>query len=106
MPKDDIQEVCNAPSKNGVFCYPPLLYFRVEMVYLGVQIAVWNLSGLKNQIMMRAKFLQAKIKEEGAEAVDIYWYVTNEDNPKEVELIILSLYVDVNEAVPRWNYNM
>lgn len=104
MLKDDIQEVCNAPSKNGVFVIYSLNNNRQEMVYIGSTDSSLEPSGLKNQIMMRAKFLKAKIKEEGAEAVDIYWYATNKDNPKEVELLIVLEYVDVNEAVPRWNY--
>jgi hypothetical protein len=104
MLKDDIQEVCNAPSKNGVFVIFSLNNARIEMVYIGSTDSSLEPSGLKNQIMMRAKFLLAKIKEEGAEAVDIYWYATDKDNPKDIESSILEHFVKVNGSVPRWNY--
>ena len=106
-PNGNINTECNAPSKNGVFIIYSLNRARIELVYIGCSDVTLETPGLKNQIISRGKFLNTKIKEEGADAVDIYWYVTNttknEDNPKEVEFKILQRYIEIYGAVPRWN---
>jgi len=89
---DDLRIVCNAPQKNGVYLIYSLNKGRIELVYIGCTDISSQFQGLKDQIISRDKFLKTRIKEEGADALDIYWYVTNTtkkiDNPKEIELKI------------------
>jgi hypothetical protein len=105
--KNDLRVVCNAPSKNGVFLIYSLNKGRIELVYIGCTGITSELQGLKDHIISREKFLKSKVKSEGADALDIYWYVTNTakniDNPKEIELKIFQRYVDIYGTVPRWN---
>src|SRR5512145_1212983 len=85
---DDLKTTCNAPVKNGVFLIFSLNRGRIEMVYIGCTDLSLEPEGLKNQIISRKKFLKSKLKEEGADALDIYWYVTKTsrkmDSPKEI----------------------
>src|SRR5664279_5208559 len=82
---DDLKVVSNAPSKDGVFLIYSLNNGRIELVYIGCTDGTSEIQGLKDQIISREKFLKSKVKSEGADALDIYWYVTNtskkNDNP-------------------------
>jgi hypothetical protein len=104
---DDINIVCNAPSKNGVFLIYSLNRGHIELVYIGCTDLTIDPPGLKNQIISRGKFLKSKIMEEGSDALDIYWYVTSSikkiDNPKEIELKIIQRHKTVFRTIPRWN---
>jgi len=104
---DDLNIVCNAPSKNGVFLIYSLNKGRIELVFMGCSDLTTDLPGLKDQIISRSKFLKTKIREEGADALDVYWYVTSTakkmDNPKEIELKIKQRHKTVFGTLPRWN---
>ena len=104
---DDLKALCNAPSKNGVFLIYSLNRGRIEMVFIGCTDLSLEPEGLKNQIVSREKFLKSKLKQEGADAVDIYWYVTNTskkiDSPKEIEIKIMQRHLEVYGTIPRWN---
>ncbi len=104
---DDLKDVCNAPSKNGVFLIFSLNRGRIEMVYIGCTDSTSEFQGLKDHILMREKFLKSKIKGEGADALDIYWYVTSTarkvDSPKEIEMKIMQRHMNINGKVPKWN---
>jgi hypothetical protein len=106
-PNDDLDVVCNSPSKNGVFLIYSLNRGRIELVYIGCTDMTSETPGLRGQICSRNKFLKSIIKEEGSDALDIYWYVTSNsktiDNPKEVEFKILQKHIEIYATVPRWN---
>jgi hypothetical protein len=106
-PGDDLKVICNAPSQNGVYVIYSLNRGRIELVFIGCTDASIEPPGLKNQIILKEKFLQTKIKNEGCDALDIYWYVTKatrtSDPPKKIELIILNRHLEVYGTVPRWN---
>lgn len=103
----EMATACNAPSKHGVFLIYLLNRGRIEMVYIGYTDPTAERSDLKNEIESRAAFLKKKIKAEGAEAIDIYWYVTStlrqEDSPKEVELAMMQQHLELFGTIPRWN---
>jgi len=105
--EDDLKTSCNAPSKNGVFLIFSLNKGRIELVYIGCTDNSSELHGLKDHINSKGKFLKAKIKAEGADALDIYWYATSTpgkvDNPKEIEAKILQKYIEIYGRIPRWN---
>lgn len=104
---DDLNDACNAPSKNGVFLIFSLNRGKIEMVYIGCTDNTSEFQGLKDHIISREKFLKSKIKGEGADALDIYWYVTSTakkvDNPKEIELKIMQRHMEIYGKIPRWN---
>jgi hypothetical protein len=104
---DDLRIVCNAPSKDGIFLFYSLNRGKIELVYIGCTDMTSEFQGLKDQIISRDKFLKTRIKEEGADALDIYWYVTSTAkklyNPKEIELKILQRHMQISRTVPRWN---
>jgi len=106
-PGDDLKVICNAPSQNGVYVIHSLNRGRIELVFIGCTDASIEPTGLKDQIILRGKFLQTKIKNEGCDALDIYWYVTKTtkttDHPKEIELKVLHRHIEVFGTVPRWN---
>lgn len=103
----EMATVCNAPSKHGVFLIYSLNRGRIEMVYIGCTDPTAERSDLKNEIESRAAFLKMKIKAEGADALDIYWYVTSSRNrvdpPKEVELAMMQQHLELFGTIPRWN---
>ncbi len=106
-PNDDLKTSCNAPSKDGVFLIYSLNKGRIELVYIGCTDNTSELHGLKDQINSKEKFLKSKVRAEGADALDIYWYVTSTakkvDNPKEIELKIMQRHMDIYGKIPRWN---
>jgi hypothetical protein len=106
-PGDDLKDICNAPSQNGVYVIHSLNRGRIELVFIGCTDTSIEPTGLKGQIILKGKFLQTKIKNEGCDALDIYWYVTKTtkttDPPKEIELKIMHRHIEVFGTVPRWN---
>lgn len=103
----EMATVCNAPSKHGVFLIYSLNRGRIEMVYIGCTDPTAERSDLKNEIESRSAFLKKKMKDEGADALDIYWYVTSSRNrvdaPKEVELAMMQQHLELFGTIPRWN---
>lgn len=103
----EINTLCNAPAKNGVFLIYSLNRGRIELVYIGCSDVTLEPQGLKDQIISMGKFLITKIMKEGADALDIYWYVTTAgrkaDSPKEIEFKILKRQIEISGSVPRWN---
>ncbi len=61
----------------------------------------------KQDGISRQNFFEQKIAEEGSDALDIYWYVTfdeeNQDIPSYVEGILLQRYFEIYGRLPEWN---
>jgi len=114
---DSVEEVCNAPdSGHGVCIIYELKLGRVELVYIGGSGSPKKkeYDGIKDFILNgksfstpRSKSWAVKILAENIHALDVYWWITddnkNNDDPWEVELDLLDLYIDVNDELPRWN---
>lgn len=121
-PAGDINKVCNAPAdKAGVYIVYALIRGGVDMVYIGHcgEISkegsfIIPTGGLKEDLIngklddeLRKDVWLKKMKREGAEAIDVYWYVTHNDkfidSPKKVADKILKKHKDIFGRLPRWN---
>ncbi len=114
---DSVEEVCNAPaSGHGVCIIYELKHGRIEMVYIGGSGSPnkKEYSGIKDFILngqsvstSRSKTWAVKMLAEDIHALDVYWWITddkaNNDDPFEVELDIMDLYIDLYGDLPRWN---
>ncbi|HEX8461667.1 MAG TPA: hypothetical protein VF623_09560 [Segetibacter sp.] len=122
---DDLEVVCNAPDKPGVFIVYALVAGRIELVYIGYSSSHYKeVEGkpitiefdiLKEEIVNGVIFnkkpnkttLPAKIVKEKIDALDIYWYVTldkkTRDFPEDVERAIMQAHIHIYERLPKWN---
>ena len=119
---DSLEKVCNAPKNgSGVYLIYALAHGKIELVYIdssGKMQKSGNLKhrkgGLFDRIVNGKQFDQKrriswpeKMKKEQIEALDIYWFVTfnNEikDIPAYTEAILIQKHFDLYETLPRWN---
>ena len=125
---DDLEVVCNAPEKPGVFIIYALVAGRIELVYIGYSSSHYKeIAGkpisiefdtLKEEIVNGFIFnkksnriaLPLKLQKEKIDALDIYWYVTLDkkirDFPEDVERAIMQAHIHVYERLPLWNKNI
>lgn len=122
--KDDLSKVCNAPKDSvGVYIVYELKEGRIELVYVGSSGQLLNngtmkvrKGGLYDRIVNgkqtgtnepRKTFWKQKLIDEGIDALDIYWFVTfNEDHkeiPAFVEAQVLQEHFELFDRLPRWN---
>jgi hypothetical protein len=120
--KNELATVCNAPlDKSGVFVIYKLHNGKIELVYIGyannidLDLNVKINSGLKNEIVNGIHFdknprsigLTYQLLKDKIDALDIYWYVTNNsnvaDDPKVVQTQMLKRHIDVFGKLPKWN---
>ncbi|MGY6522352.1 MAG: hypothetical protein ACXIUD_11515 [Mongoliitalea sp.] len=100
---------CNAPKdKEGVFKIIELRNGSVNLVYIGYT----KYNGLYDEIVnglhytkeSRSKALKTQLTKDRADAVDIYWYVTdNRDNPKKQAEEMLEDFSSFTGQMPKWN---
>jgi hypothetical protein len=117
---DVLKEVCNAPTnKNGIYIIYSLKKGRINLIYIGssgkklidgsIKTRKTGLGGLKDRLVngYQSKFgkipgrkswpIQMLI--EDIEALDVYWWVTYDDDfkdcPQEVENLILNKYLEI-----------
>jgi hypothetical protein len=124
-PSDNLGQVCNAPSdKSGVYVIYALKGGKIELIYIGrsgevksdgsLFIRKAGLGGLRDRLVNGKQFgeprrnsWRTQMFKENIEALDVYWYVTHDDNftdcPKILENKLLSGYFDVYGQLPRWN---
>jgi hypothetical protein len=114
---DAVEEACNIPSSGqGVCIIYQLKHGRLELVYIGGSGSPQKLEyrSLRDFIIngqsastARSKSWAVKMLSENVDALDIYWWITDDKKPKDdpllVELDLLELYIDVNDELPRWN---
>lgn len=108
----------NVPDLPGVYYILKLAQGHVELVYIGKSGSVnqdgsFKAQTLRNRInnkqngSRRQGFFERKIREEGIDGLDIYWFVTwNEDHqdlPAYVEGVIMQNFFDVQGCLPAWN---
>ncbi|MGD9563377.1 MAG: hypothetical protein AB7F88_14140 [Pyrinomonadaceae bacterium] len=123
---DRLRQVCNAPTdKSGIYIVYALKNGGIELVYIGSSGEVQGegtlfirragLGGIKDRIVNGHQFGKIprrnswpiKMKKEGIEALDVYWYVTHDysfvDCPRIVENRFLQQYTEIYGQLPRWN---
>ncbi|GEP94565.1 hypothetical protein CCY01nite_08250 [Chitinophaga cymbidii] len=122
---DNLAQVCNAPAdKSGVYVIYALKRGKIELIYVGrsgeikrdgsLFIRKAGLGGLKDRLVNGKQFGEPRRNSwrrqmlfEGIEALDIYWYVTHNeeftDCPKILENKLLLKHLDIYGQLPRWN---
>lgn len=124
--KQRLDEVCNAPTdKSGVYLVYALKSGKIELVYIGSSgkiekggsmfIPEAGLGGLKDTIVNGHQFGKfarriswpAQMEMENIEALDIYWYATQDnssmDGPGAVETQLLKKHLQLFRRLPKWN---
>lgn len=113
--KDVSKDVSNMP---GVYCIYRLRDGAVELVYIGKsgvmlpngtfgdQLLNKRLNNKQDRVSQQ-KFFEQKLLEDGSDALDIYWYVTfdqdSQDIPSYVEGVLLQRYFEIYGRLPEWN---
>ena len=119
---EPLGKACNAPKdESGVYVIYALAHGKIELIYAGSSGRMkpnGNIShrkgGLYDRIvngkqfnLSRKESWPKKMIEEDIEALDIYWFVTfNEefrDIPAYVEAEVLQMHYDIFGTLPRWN---
>ena len=119
---DNLAKQCNAPADTGgVYIMNALKAGRIELVYIGSSGKIEENGemsgktapgGLKKSIVNGPPFentpgLQNQVKRENIEALDIYWYVTHDqqhqDSPQKLKDMLLQKHIDIYGRLPRWN---
>ncbi|MEO3403805.1 hypothetical protein AAFN85_07865 [Mucilaginibacter sp. CAU 1740] len=124
--KVKLSEACNAPSnQSGVYLVYALAKGRIELIYIGrsgkrgsdglVSVRKAGLGGIKDRIVNGHQFGKVARKNswpsqiliEDIEALDVYWYVTddskNDDCPAVIENLLLKRHLEFFGKLPRWN---
>lgn len=120
-----LSEVCNAPTnKSGVYLIYKLAKGKVELVYIGssgqkqkdgtLKTRKAGLGGLKDRLVNGKQFGDRRtitfpliMEHQKIEALDIYWYVTYDENvkdfPSDIENLLISKFYSIFERLPEWN---
>ena len=121
--KDEfLDEKCNAPkNSSGIYLIYALAHGQIELIYVGSSGKMQpngklktRSGGIFDRIVNGKQFDEPRKKSwpkkmdiEQIEALDIYWYVTfnNEvkDIPAYAEGLIIQRHFDIYGKLPRWN---
>ena len=108
----------DVPNLPGVYYILKLAKGKVELVYIGKSGSMLQNGQFKDQLLnkrlnnkqdgiRREYYFLNKIEEENIEALDIYWFVTVDDEhndlPGYVEGLLLQRYFEVYGCLPPWN---
>lgn len=108
----------DVPNLPGVYYILRLANGHVDLVYIGKSGTILQNGTFKNQLlkkrlnnkqdgMPREQFFKEKIKQEQIDALDIYWFVTFDENQRDipafVEAQIIQRYFDNYGQLPEWN---
>lgn len=117
-----LSKVCNAPKNSGgVYLVSKINKAEESLIYIGS--SGWiskdgtfhtRVGGLFDRLVngkqfdaKRSKSWPAKMKEENIEMLGVHWYVTfdnnNKDIPAFVEASLLQEYFQKNHSLPFWN---
>jgi hypothetical protein len=97
QPDNQLEKVSNVPKDFvGIYLVYALERGRINLVYTGSELPTGHWA--------------PKMLLENIEALDIYWYVTQDKRtkvaPKDAEDEILAVYQSVYGTAPRWNGNV
>lgn len=114
---DNLRIVCNAPTdKSGVY----IVWTNERLLYIGRSGKKENgvivhrkcgLGGIKDRLvnghqfgkLPRRRIWPEKMKEMGLSMLSVFWYDTEEDDPVEVERLLLAEATYKNGVLPPWN---
>lgn len=114
---DNLRNVCNAPTdKSGVY----IIWTKEQLLYIGRSGEKKNgvivhrkcgLGGIKDRLvnghqfgkLPRRRIWPEKMREMGLSVLSIDWYDTEEDDPVEVERLLLAEATYKNGVLPPWN---
>ena len=114
---DNLRIVCNAPTdKSGVY----IVWTNERLLYIGRSGKKENgvivhrkcgLGGIKDRLvnghqfgkLPRRRIWPEKMREMGLSVLSIDWYDTEEDDPVEVERLLLAEATYKNGVLPPWN---
>lgn len=106
------------PDLPGVYYVFRLAGGGIDLVYIGSSGAANQKDTLKSHFlrgklnnpengMQIQQFFEEKMREEKADALDIYWFVTYDENhqdlPEDIEEILLQQYAEIYGTLPPWN---
>lgn len=119
---DSLSEVSGeVPDLPGVYCIMRLAGGRIDMVYIGSSGVLLPSVTTATQLLRdtindqqnpgeRQEYFDQKMKSEHIDGLDIYWYVTmdneNNDLPEYVEGLLIQRYRDVHGRLPIWNNDL
>ena len=116
-PDENLRIVCNAPTdKSGVY----IVWANEQLLYIGRSGKKENgvivhrkcgLGGIKDRLVNghqfgkfpRRRIWPEKMKEQGLSVLSVYWYDTEDDDPVEVERLLLAEATYKNGVLPPWN---
>ncbi|WP_316793732.1 hypothetical protein [Pedobacter frigoris] len=108
----------DVPDKPGVYYILRLQKGKIEIVYIGKSGTMLPNGQFKNQLLKnrvnnkqgglkRQIFLDLKLEDETIDALDIYWFVTFDENHKDlpgfVEGVLLQRFYEIYGKLPDWN---
>jgi hypothetical protein len=108
----------DVPQSAGVYYVYRLAKGRVDLVYIGKSGTIQQNGKFKKQTLKdrinnkqdgvkRQVFFEEKMETEHIDALDIYWFVTMDDNNKDlpsyVEGLLIQRYFDIYGRLPPWN---
>ena len=114
---DNLRIVCNAPTdKSGVY----IVWTNEQLLYIGRSGKKENgvivhrkcgLGGIKDRLvnghqfgkLPRRRIWPEKMREMGVSVLSVLWYDTEEDDPVEVERMLLAEATYKNGVLPPWN---
>lgn len=111
MKGDDILKLAqNLPNKPGVFYILKLLKGKINIVYVGKSDSTKTNNKTLNQLfndrekgISLHEYFDKKCEEENIDALDIYWFDTEEDDPSNVANEILQNNYNFFGTLPDWN---
>jgi hypothetical protein len=107
------------PDLPGVYLVYRLARGKIDIVYIGKSGTIQQNGkpkgqGLRKRLnntqqgLNRQDYFNTKIEEENIEALDIYWYVTFDDDyrdlPSFVEGLLIQKYFNLFGQLPIWNH--
>src|SRR5699024_3507623 len=93
------------PNEAGVFIIYRLARGSIDLVY--IEQSGFGSSLLNDQINTYQEYFDQKMSAEGIEVLDIYWYVTynqnHQDVPDYVKGLLMQRYYEIYGDMPPWN---
>jgi hypothetical protein len=108
---DDIIKLAQKlPNKPGVFYILKLIKNKIKIVYVGKSDSSKTNNKTLDQLfndrekgISLHEYFDKKCEEENIDALDIYWFDTENDNPSGVANEILQHNYDFFGSLPDWN---
>jgi len=118
--KGDLLSVVSkdVPEKPGVYYILRLARGKVDLVYIGKSGTIMQDGRFKDQLLRgrlnnkqngikRQEYFTLKIDQDNIDALDIYWFVTIDENCKDlpgyVEGLLMQRFYELNGTLPEWN---